>query len=142
MMTTEENKQIARRAFEALMARGLSRLQDMLAPNAVLHQCGFLEPIPVQAIMSGEFPRGGPLVDRQVHLERMIGEGELVAMHWRTAGRYSDPDSPELDGKRVGFPSMSFIRFEGGKIAEIWNIQDTATLQTQLCAPVELAGSK
>lgn len=31
-MTSEENKQIARRAFEALMARDLSPLQDLRRP--------------------------------------------------------------------------------------------------------------
>jgi predicted ester cyclase len=27
---------------------------------------------------------------------------------------------------------MTFVRFEDARIAEIWNIQDTATLQSQL----------
>lgn len=34
---------------------------------------------------------------------------------------------------------MTFIRFEDGKIAEIWNIQDTATMQTQLRMPARPA---
>ena len=124
------------------MARDLSSLPDLLTPDAVLHQCGFLEPVPVHAILNGEFPRWRQLIDREVHLDRMIGEDDLVALHWRTTGRYSDPDTPDLDGMSVNFPSMTFIRFEGGKIAEIWNIQDTATLQTQLRALAEPAGSR
>jgi len=141
-MTSEENKQIAHRAFEALMARDLSPLQDLLAPDAVLHQCGFLHAIPAGAILSGAFPGRSPLEDRHVHLERMIGEGDMVALHWWTTGRYRDPDSPELDGKEISFPSMTFIRFQGDKIVEIWNIQDTATLQTQLHVPAEPAGRR
>lgn len=35
----------------------------------------------------------------------------------------------------VSFPSMSFLRFQGGKIAEIWNIQDVSTMHTQLGEP-------
>ena len=140
-MTTDDNKAIVQRAFEALMDRDLRPLEDLLAPDAVLHQCGFLQPIPGAAIIRGEFPGRGPLVDRQVRLARMVGKGEIVALHWWTTGRYSDPDSPELDGKRVSFPSMSFIRLEDGKIAEIWNIQDTSTLQTQLNAPAEPVGT-
>lgn len=77
-----------------------------------------------------------------MHLERLIGEGDLVALHWWTTGRYRDPASPELDGKEISFPSMTFIRFEGGTIAEIWNIQDTATMHSQLHAPAELAGNR
>jgi predicted ester cyclase len=70
----------------------------------------------------------------------MVGEGDLVAIHWRTTGRHHDPDEPEPDGRRVSCPSMTFIRFERGRIAEIWDIQDTATLQTQLRTPAEPAG--
>jgi len=99
-MTMEENKQIGRRAFEALMAGDLSRLQDLLTPNAVLHQCGFLEPIRARAILQGGVPGPARLTKREVSLERTIGEDDLVALHWRTTGRYSDPDSPEVDGKR------------------------------------------
>ncbi|HEX8918400.1 MAG TPA: ester cyclase [Chloroflexota bacterium] len=131
-MTADVNKQIARRALEALMTSNMTALRSLLAPDAVLHQCGFLEPVPAGAILAGEFPRRGLLSDREVRLERIIGEGDVVAMHWRTDGRYSDPHSPSLDGKQISFPSMSFIRFEEDRIAEIWNIQDTATMNTQL----------
>lgn len=141
-MSIEGNKQIVQRAFEALLAGDLSPLGELLAPYAVLHQCGFLEPISGRALLHGEFPGHGPLADRQVTLERMIGEGDIVALHWRTTGRYSDPDSPELDGRYVTFPSMSFIRLEDGMIAEIWNIQDTSTLQAQLWGAAERAGSE
>lgn len=131
-MTLEQNKQIATQAFEALMAGDLASLPELLAPDAVLHQCGFLEPVPARAIIAGEFPYRRPLGDRQVHLERMVAEGDLVALHWRTTGRWLDPDEPDTAGTPVNFPLMSFIRLEDGKIAEIWNIQDLATLQTQL----------
>jgi ketosteroid isomerase-like protein len=141
-MTLEQNKQTARRAFEALMAGDRETLQHLLEPDAVLHQCGFLDPIPAGSILRGEFPRWRLLEGRQVQLERIVGEEDLVALHWRTTGRYSDPDAPELNGRPVSFPSMTFIRFEGDKIAEIWNIQDTATLQTQLRAPAEPAGRR
>jgi predicted ester cyclase len=62
----------------------------------------------------------------------MVGDGDTVALHWRTSGRYVDSDSPERDGMQVSFPSMTFVRVADGRIAEIWNIQDISTLQTQL----------
>jgi ketosteroid isomerase-like protein len=131
-MNAEENKRIAQRAFDALLSGNLDPLRTLLAPNAVLHQCGFLKPIPAQAILQGEFPRFRLIDDRQVKLERIVGEGELVALHWYTSGRYSDPDLPDLDGTKLNFSSMTFIRLEAGQIAEIWNIQDTSTMQSQL----------
>jgi ketosteroid isomerase-like protein len=140
-MNLEQNKQIAHRAFDALMAGDLTPLGDLLAPDAVLHQCGFLHAIPAHSILSGEFPGRSLVEDRHVQLEQIIGEGDLVALHWRTTGRYHDPASPELDGTETSFPSMTFIRVEAGKIAEIWNIQDTATMHAQLHSAAEPVGT-
>lgn len=131
-MSNESDKQIVHRAFEALMDGDLGPLGDLLAPDAVLHQCGFLDPIPAQVILQRDLSMRGRLRDREFRLERMIGEGDTVALHWRTSGRYADPDSPDRDGMYVSFPSMTFVRMAGGRIAEIWNIQDISTLQTQL----------
>lgn len=131
-MTMDENKQIATRAFRALMSGDLGPLAGLLAPDAVLHQCGFREPIPAASIISGEFPDWPLLGDRRVHVERIISEGDIVALHWQTTGTYRDSGSPEIDGTQVSFPSMSFIRLAGAQIAKIWNIQDIATLQTQM----------
>jgi ketosteroid isomerase-like protein len=140
-MSIEENKETVRRAFEALMAGDLAPIRDLLAPDAVLHQCGFLQPIPAQAILRGEFPGQGRLRDRMVQLERMIGEGDIVAMHWRTSGTYADAESPQRDGVPVSFPSMTFVRLADGRIAEIWNIQDRSTLQSQLDEAAQPVGS-
>ncbi|HEX6510641.1 MAG TPA: nuclear transport factor 2 family protein [Chloroflexota bacterium] len=141
-MTVDQNKRIVREAFEALMANDLGPLDGLLAHNAVLHQCGFLEPIRKYAILQGIFPGPRRLADREVRLERIIGEGDIVALHWRTSGRFTDPDSPERDGKPVSFPSMSFIRMKDGKIAEIWNIQDVSTMHTQLGEPPKPVASR
>jgi predicted ester cyclase len=131
-VTADENKRIAQQAGEALLTGDLGPLETLLAPNAVLHQCGFLKPIAASAIFQRGFPANSPVADRVFKLERIIGEGDMVALHWYTSGRYSDPGSPELDGTMVSFPSMTFFRIEGGQIVEIWNIQDTTTMQSQL----------
>jgi ketosteroid isomerase-like protein len=136
-MSVEENKEIVRRAFEALKAGDLSPLGDLLAADAVVHQCGFLEPIPAGAMIGGAvtdnlFSWGGRIPDRQVRIERLIGEGDLVALRWTMAGRISAPEEPEIDGRTVSVPWMTFARLAHGKIAELWNIRDTSTLETQL----------
>lgn len=140
-MTTDENKEIARRAFEALMMGDLAVLGELATPNAMLHQCGFLEGIPVRSLISRNFAFQSRLAGRQVQIERMIGEGDLVAIHWQTAGHYEEPASHDIHGTPVSFPSMSFLRFEDGRIAEIWNIQDTSTLQSQLNEAAHPVGS-
>lgn len=140
-MTDDNDLQTVRLALYALMTGDMSSLSDLLAPNATLHQCGFLQPIPMSAVLRGDVLRGGRIADRQVQILQMIGQGDLVALHWSTSGNYSDLDSPALDGKPVSVPGMSFVRLEQGKIAEIWNIRDTSTLQTQLDEMAEVAGS-
>lgn len=132
---SRENKAIVRRALEALMSgncpEGTHPLDELLTPDCALHQCGFLEPIRGASGIRA-LPRSGPLTNRQVQLEQIVGEDDMVAIHWKTTARYTDPDEPEIDGSLVSFPAMSFVRLEGGKIAEIWNIADVATLQTKL----------
>jgi ketosteroid isomerase-like protein len=134
-MTVENNKQIAERAFLAMMSGNLGSLRDLIAAGAVLHQCGFLDPIPAEIIASGEFAFQSRLRDRHVRIERMVGEGDLVAIHWSTSGELNEPESPGIDGKVVSFPSMSFLRLRDGKIAEVWNIQDISTLEMQMGDP-------
>jgi ketosteroid isomerase-like protein len=138
-MSVEENKQLVRRAFEALAAGNREAIGGFLGPEAVIHQCGFLKPFPVRTLLSGGFPRM-PIADRTLRIERIIGEGNLVALHWRGSGRFLAPDEPEIDGRPVSVPWMTFVRVDGGKIAEIWNIRDTSTLETQLREPADTAG--
>lgn len=131
-MTVDEQKEIARRALEAFSGGDVDRLRSFLTPNAVFHQCGFLQPISGEALLRGGFLAGGRIHDREIRLEHMVGEGDIVALQWRTSGHYSDPESPARDGAAVDVPSMTFVRFEGDKIAEVWNIRDGWTLQSQL----------
>src|SRR5947209_6661886 len=131
-MTIDEQKQIARQVFDAFADGDVAPLQGALAPGAVIHQCGFLQPISGESFLQGGFRPGSRIRDRMVRLEHMIGEGDILALHWRTTGHHAEPEPPKRDGTPVNFSSMTFVRFEDARIAEIWNIQDTATLQSQL----------
>ena len=135
-MTTDETKQLAPRAFQALAAGDFQALEGLLTPTTVLHQCGFLQPITVQALLArsyqGRLGDGSQVVDRQVQLEQLIAEGDTVALRWRTVGRYVDEDVPERNGVTVSFPSMTFLRIADGRIVEIWNMRDADTLQSSL----------
>jgi ketosteroid isomerase-like protein len=131
-MTIDENKRIAHQAFDALAAGDLDAVQELLAPDAVLHQCGFLRPITLHALRQNSQRYPSPVVDRKAQLEQMIAEGDTVALRWRTTGRYADPSKPTLDGVPVTFPSMTFLRIADSRIAEIWNMRDADTLQSAL----------
>jgi ketosteroid isomerase-like protein len=130
-MLIDDNKAVARRAFEALTSGDTQALDYILAPDCTLHQGGFLQPIRgIDAIKS--LPRQGILSERKVRIEKMVGEGNTVAIHWTNSGRYIDSDSSPSADKEVVFTSMSFATIEGGRVREIWNIQDMSTLWAQI----------
>lgn len=130
-MANDEHKAIVHAVMEAMMSDDPTRLDDLLAPECVLHQCGLLEPIRGAAAITGRRV-GRFLSDPQVQLERLVSEGDLIAVHWRTSGHYANPNRPSKSGQPISFGSMSFLRLDGGKIQEIWNIQDMSTVAAQL----------
>jgi hypothetical protein len=140
IMAVEDNTgAVVRAAFEGLHAGNVEPLRGMLAPDAQLHQCGFLHPISLSRLLDGNFSIGGRFQNRAIHVEHVVTEGDLVALHWRTTGRYVDPSEPDLAGVPVDVPSMTFIRLADGLVAEVWNIQATSTLSSQLDAYREAA---
>jgi predicted SnoaL-like aldol condensation-catalyzing enzyme len=50
--------------------------------------------------------------DKTLHIERVIEEGDLVAVHGRVRLR---PDTPEI-------ALVHIFRFEGDQVAELWDI--------------------
>jgi predicted ester cyclase len=139
MMTTEDNKAMVLRAHEAFLAGDTSTLESFLAPDCALHQCGFLEPLRgshLREFIGG----GGRLSDLRRWVETVVADGDTVAIRWTTTGRHTNFLIREPTGKQVSFSSMTFARVEDGKIAEIWNIQDTASLSTQLAEEKEPVG--
>jgi predicted ester cyclase len=139
IMTTEDNKVLALRAHGAFAAGDASTLESFLAPECALHQCGFLEPLRGSELR--EFIAGGGqrLSDRRLWVEAVVADGDTVAIRWTTTGRHTRFLIREPTGKQVSFSSMTFARVEDGRIAEIWNIQDTASLATQLAEKDEPA---
>lgn len=140
MTINPHNKALALRAHEAFRAGDAATIESLLAPDCLLHQCGFLEPLrgsDLRRFLSGG---GQGLSDRERRVEAVVAEGDMVAIRWTTTGRHTGFLMREQTGKQVSFDSMTFMRVEGGKIAEIWNIQDTASLKTQLDEMAEAAG--
>jgi predicted ester cyclase len=141
MITTEENKAMVLRAHEAFLAGDTATLESLLAPDCALHQCGFLEPLRGSRLF--ELIRGGgqALSDRKRWVEAVVAEGDTVAIRWTTTGRHTGFLIREPTGKQVSFSSMTFVRVRDGRISEIWNIQDTSTLRTQLWESATPVGS-
>lgn len=71
--------------------------------------------------------------DARVTIERMAGEGDLVAVHWRAVGHNSVASAGlPGNGKAFDVEGMTFFRFEGGRIIEEWSVTDWMRLMKQL----------
>jgi len=101
--TTEENKQLVARVFDAFRAGDLDALDDLIAENYVQHNPQADNGL--EAVK--EFFRPVGPIDVDVH--RVLAEGDLVVAHahyktWNMAG---------VDIFRIG---------TGGKIIEHWDV--------------------
>jgi steroid delta-isomerase-like uncharacterized protein len=69
----------------------------------------------------------------KVRVERMAGENELVAVHWRATGTNTVASAGMPgNGKPFDVEGMTFFRFEDGRIIEEWSVTDWASLERQL----------
>src|SRR5581483_2504146 len=110
MMSVDDNRGVVTLAFEALTSGERGPVADLLAPGCVLHQCGVPHPIPAASFLERARTGEGRIAGREMRLERIVAEGDQVALHYRTAGTFRDSASPQRDGKPVDFPSMAFMR--------------------------------
>jgi len=71
--------------------------------------------------------------DKEVSVEMMVAEGDLVALYLTLTGTMEGPmgDFPPT-GARMEAPYMAFFRIEDGQIAELWVEWDNVYFLSQL----------
>jgi len=79
--------------------------------------------------------------DLRVAITQILGEGDLVAVQWTARGTHQQPMThlasefaQSAKSRAATMTGMSLFRFEGSKIAELWNHWDTHHLLGQLSA--------
>ncbi len=135
-MSTEENKALYRRYYEALSQRDYARLDDLIAPTFVYHAPGIpdLPPGPeaFKQLVSGyvaAFP------DMRLTIEDVIAEGDKVAARLTYRGTHQGEfQGIASTGKQIRMSSIDVVRIAGGKIAEEWESPDFLGLLQQLGA--------
>jgi steroid delta-isomerase-like uncharacterized protein len=135
-VSAEANKARQREFVETLQDRGeLERVPEFVHPAFVDHSKvpGLPDgPEGVKAIL-GAIRQAFP--DHDAKVVQMIAEGDLVATYKTFTGTnlgtfFGAPPT----GKRATIRVMDFVRYRDGKVAEHWNIVDTAGLMQQLGA--------
>jgi predicted ester cyclase len=119
-MSTETNKAVLRRWFEAMNTRDLAVLDDLadqvFAAEYVVHDPGMPDfargPAGMKKWLRGAFTN---LPDMQITVEDVIAEGDRVACRFVVQGT-------PAGGGAVRFRALSITRLEGGKMAEEWEL--------------------
>jgi steroid delta-isomerase-like uncharacterized protein len=128
----EQNKAIAKRAFEEILSRGRYELADQLYAkdfvNHGLHSNASLEED--QTALKGwheAFP------DVVVVPEKLIAEDDLVTIYWTARGTNTGTGNGlPATGKKMELAGITIWRIVDGKIKEEWSAFDQLSMMRQL----------
>jgi len=128
----DENKAVARRAFEEILSRGRFDLAEQLyAKDFVNHgvrQNASLEED--QAALKGWHQA---FSDLSIVPEKVIAEGDLVAIYWVARGTNTGTGNGlPATGKKAELAGITIWRVVDGKIREEWSAFDQVSLMQQL----------
>jgi steroid delta-isomerase-like uncharacterized protein len=128
----EQNKALAKRAFEELLSKGKFELAEQLYAkdfvNHGIHRNGTLEED--QAALKGwhqAFP------DVVIVPEKLIAEGDLVTVYWIARGTNTGTGNGlPATGKKAELAGITIWRIVNGKIKEEWSAFDQLSMMQQL----------
>jgi predicted ester cyclase len=124
MTSTDENKEIARRYFEAGSRNDFGAWDDLCDPAMILHT-GFTEPMRgIEAVKGFTAGMHRAFSEYSLSIDDLFAEGDRVVVRSTTHGTHTAPlISPSGDaipptGKRMAMSVISILRVEDGKIVE------------------------
>jgi steroid delta-isomerase-like uncharacterized protein len=128
----EQNKALAKRAFEELLSKGRFELAEQLYAkdfvNHGIHRDISLEED--QAALKGwhqAFP------NLAIVPEKLIAEGDLVTIYWIARGTNTGTGNGlPATGKKAELAGITIWRIVNGKIKEEWSAFDQLSLMQQL----------
>lgn len=129
------NKNLVRRFIEISNAAEWEQLAEIVAPDFQRHSTATAgasvrsldDFVSLQESFLVTFP------DQRVRLDKMIAEGDFVAIRAAYLGTQTGPmGKMPATGRSVDGPFIAFFRIDSGKIAELWVEWDNVALLTQL----------
>jgi steroid delta-isomerase-like uncharacterized protein len=117
----EKNKTVARLFFEEVLNRGkLEKYSESHAADFVAH--GSEQDYTLAEDIGAAREERTAMPDMQFVVNHMVGEGDLVAVHWTVWGTNTQPGMGlPATGKKIRVSGMTLFRFKAGKISEEWN---------------------
>jgi steroid delta-isomerase-like uncharacterized protein len=128
----EQNKAVARRAFEEILSGGRFELAAQLYAkdfiNHGIHRDASLEED--QAALKGWHQA---FSDITIVPEKLIAEGDLVAIYWIARGTNTGTGNGlPATGKKAELAGITIWRIVDGKIKEEWSAFDQLSMMQQL----------
>ena len=128
----EQNKALAKRAFEELLSKGRFELaEELYAKDFVNH--GIHRDISLaedQAALKGWHQA---FSDLSIAPEKLIADGDLVAVYWIARGTNTGAGNGlPATGKKVEQSGITIWRIVDGKIKEEWSAFDQLSMMKQL----------
>jgi len=130
-----ENIRAATAMIDAINARNLDALDEFIASDVVRHSAATAGVVVTnlsefKAFLETDFAAVSDSVQK---IDVIFGGGDHVAVRARYIGTQDGPMGPfPASGKKLELPYNGILRFEDGKIAEIWVEWDNLFALTQL----------
>jgi steroid delta-isomerase-like uncharacterized protein len=128
----EQNKTVAKSAFEEILSNGHFELADQLyardfVNHGVRHDASLEED---QAALKGWHQAFSDVV---VEPRKLIAEGDLVTVYWVARGTNTGTGNGlPATGKKVELAGITIWRIADGKIKEEWSAFDQLSMMRQL----------
>ena len=130
-----ENVRIATAMTDAINARNLDALDEYVAPDVIRHSAATAGLVvsnlsEFKAFLKSDFATVSDSVQK---IDVIFGGGDYVAIRARYIGTQDGPMGPfPASDKKLELPYNGILRFEDGKIVEIWVEWDNLFALTQL----------
>jgi steroid delta-isomerase-like uncharacterized protein len=128
-----DNKEIAKRFYDAVNAGRLGIIDELVAENFVEHEefpglaRGREGLRPFFEMIRTAFP------DFSMTIEDMVAEGDKVFIRATMKGtQKGEFMGTAASGKQMAVPFADVVRLEGGRVVEHWGVTDTGSMMRQL----------
>ncbi len=131
----ETNKETVRQMVGAVNTRDYEVMDELFIPDFVRH-CQATPDVNIKSLEEmKEFLKGDLKVfpDSHIDIKMLIAEGDLIAGLFTFVATQEGAMGPfPASGKKLDLNYLGIMRFEDGKIAEMWVEWDNLTILTQL----------
>ena len=135
MSKLEENKAIARRAFEEVWSQGKLDVIDEIYATDFIYQAPTGEIRGLEGFKQLVTMYRNAFPDLQFTIDDIFAEGNRAVVRWTFRGTHKG-QSPGFGiprtGKQISFSGVSIYHMVGGKIVEEWSTMDTLGMLKQL----------